>query len=61
MCVVTMAQAAGVHSIDNYVVFGEYCGESTMAIRLWRSLQALIVAGANCVHTLGCGSQLQVL
>lgn len=28
---------------------------------LWRSLQALLVAGANCVHTLGCGNQMRCL
>lgn len=28
-----MAQAAEVHSINNYVVFGECCGESTMPVR----------------------------
>ena len=34
MCVMTMARAAGVHSIDSYAVLGEYCEESTMAVRV---------------------------
>lgn len=63
VCVLTMAQADGAHDIDKCVVF--CCGESTMVAvafgsSSWRSGQALVVAGASCVHTLGCGSQLQV-
>ena len=58
MCAMTMAQAAGVHSTDNYVVFGEYCGESTVTIRAGGCFQGMEnIAGTGggwsqlCAHT----------
>lgn len=69
---ISSALATVFHSINSYVVLGQYCRGSTVAVRAVVILsgtsrssnkgqrQAVIVAKANGVHTLSCGCQLQV-
>lgn len=71
VCGISLAQASGVHSIDN-CVNGKQYKRSTVAARavrflngtssssIYRSGRALAVTENNVVYTLGCGGQLHV-
>ena len=68
VCDASLAQATGIHSVNNYVVSGEHCRSSAVTARAFGLLsgttsscgQGAMVVGVGGTHMLSCTVQLQV-